>query len=277
MHRNSPQSPGSPLKTASPPPPSTAPLSAAHRPPHTQDSIDAGSTTTDASHTSPEPRQAHSSPSASQIISNIATSASSLLTSIAHQDSASANATLASLSGSSGKVQSSSTAPSSSPSVLADPSHPALSNASSAATSAGFKSQPLSGPTSDIEFKLFSADRTVPTCQHYNRSHSPDSVKNDGEAVIDLLSQPLYVPDPSPSHLSRIDAAHPAVVEFAACDDPVDFLSNTSEYSEDIWGDLAGLFRRAKGEIKGKRKEPQSPTTMNRLREVWGHLRSSKL
>ncbi|PUU82240.1 hypothetical protein B9Z19DRAFT_479381 [Tuber borchii] len=253
---------------ASPPPPPPLLLPA-------QDSINSRSAAADVSRVSPAPSQAPSSSSTSKVISSITTSASSLLSSLVHQDSTSINATLTSFSGSSGKVQSPPTAPSNSSSLFADPSHPALSNASSAATSAAFKSQPLSSPSSEIEFTLFSTDFTVPTCQNCN--HPQHSVTNDGQAVIDLLSQPLCALALPLSDLSRIDASHPVVAEFVACDDPVDFLLTTSEYSEDVWGDLVGLFRQAKEEVKGKMKESQPPTTITRLRGVWSHLRTPKL
>ncbi|KAG0124713.1 hypothetical protein HOY82DRAFT_573051, partial [Tuber indicum] len=139
-----------------------------------------------------------------------------------------------SFSGRSGKVQSPSTAPSSSSSVFTDPSHLALSNCLSAATSAGSKSQPLSGPSSEIGFTFFSTDCTV-QFQRVKITQSQRLVTNEGLVVIDLLSQPLRVPGLPPSDLSRIDASHPAAAEFLACDDPVDFLSNTLEYSEEIW------------------------------------------
>ena len=259
----------SPLSPPPPPPPPHPPLLPA------QDSINTRSAAADVSRVSLASSQAPSSSSTSKAISNITTSASSLLSSLVHQDSTSINATLTSFSRSSEKVQSPPTAPSNSSSLFADPSHPALSNASSAATSAALKSQPLSSPSSEIEFTLFSTDFTVPTCQNCNHPQSQHSVTNDGQAVIDLLSQPLCAL--ALSDLSRIDASHPVVAEFVACDDPVDFLLTTSEYSEDVWGDLVGLFRQAKEEVKGKMKESQPPTTINRLRGVWSHLRTSKL
>ena len=250
-------------------------------PPHLllpgQDSINTRSAAADVSRVPLASSQAPSSSSTSKAISNITTSASSLLSSLVHQDSTSINVTLTSFSGSSEKAQSPPTAPSNSSSLFADPSHPALSNASSAATSAALKSQPLSNPSSEIEFTLFSTDFTVPTCQNCNHPQSQHSVTNDGQAVIDLLSQPLCALALPLSDLSRIDASHPVVAEFVACDDPVDFLLTTSEYSEDVWGDLVGLFRQAKEEVKGKMKESQPPTTINRLRGVWSHLRTSKL
>ena len=256
----------SPSPPPPPPPPPILPLA--------QDSINPRSATADVSQAS---SQAHSSSSVSKVIANITTSASSLLGSLVHQDSTSVNATLTSFSGSSGKVQSPSAAPSNSSSSFADPSHPAPSNPSSATTPAAFKSQPLSDPSSEIEFTLFSTDCTVPTRQNCNHLQSQNSVTNDGQAVIDLLSQPLCALALPPSDLSRIDASHPVVAEFVACDDPVDFLLTTSEYSEDIWGDLVGLFCQAKGEVKGKMKESQPSTTIDQLRGVWSHLRTSKL
>ncbi|RPB02250.1 hypothetical protein L873DRAFT_1787657 [Choiromyces venosus 120613-1] len=262
------------------PPPSSLPPSTPLPPPLAQDPINAGSATADANQVFPASRQAQPSSSSptSQVISNITTSASSLLGSLVHQDPTSVNSALTSFTGSSGKAQSSSPTPSSSSLVSADRSHPAFSNASSAAISAGFKSQPFIGVSSEIEFACFSSDHPVLTSQNYDHLQFRDSVTNDGQAVLNLLSQPLDTFDLPPSDTSRIDASHPAVAEFIMCDDPVDFLSNTSEYNEQIWGDLVGLFRQAKEEVKGKmREDSQSSTAVDRLRIIWGHLRSSKL
>jgi len=261
-------------------PPPSPPLPPASPPilPPAQDSINTRSATADVSQVSPASGQAHSSSSsASKAISNITTSATSLLSSLVHQDSTSVNATLTSFSGSSGKVQSPSTAPSNSSSLFADPSAHALSNPSSATTPAAFKPQPLSDTSSEIEFTLFSTDCTVPTYQNCNHPQSQHSGTNDGQAVIDLLSQPLCTLALPLSDPTRIDASHPVVTGFVACDDPVDFLLTTSEYSEDIWGDLVGLLCQAKQEVKGKMKESQASTAIDQLRGVWSHLRTSKL
>lgn len=103
-------------------------------------------------------------------------------------------------------------------------------------------------------------------------------VVEDGLDVANLLSQPLtpmiYSLDPE---FQGINVAHPTIRSFAICDDPVEFLSNTTEYTEEVWGDYLKVVQQAREEVlndrKGKGKQDSGGIATARLRMIWRHLK----
>lgn len=104
---------------------------------------------------------------------------------------------------------------------------------------------------------------------------------DDGLDVLALLSQPLaseiYSPNPDPKQLRGINTAHPIIFSFASCNDPIEFLSTTNMYTEEVWGDYTEVVRQAREGIlddkKGKGKQDSSKTAIERLRMIWRHLK----
>lgn len=218
------------------------------------------------------------------VASAISASASSFLTSFKNPSPFSVTASLASFSTNSSTAkyshaQSSSSSSSIYPSTRFDPLPTNPSSTSSPPSSTndtqGFRSQlPSRLYSSGDEFNLFS---TLPPIN----DHSPyRDVVEDGLDVTTLLSQPLaptiYSLDPE---LRRISVAHPTIHSFAICNDPVEFLSTTTEYTEEVWGEHLKVAQQAREEVlndrKGKGKQDGGGTATARLRMIWRHLRVS--
>ncbi|KAL7276371.1 hypothetical protein RUND412_000638 [Rhizina undulata] len=229
------------------------------------------------------------------VLSSLANSATTLLRSISTPTPSVAtdylNSSSSSAKGGSREQSSTSSSSTWAESSITGPS----TSTSSASAELSFRSQQLpSSSTAESEFSTFG--QSVPileeavlssgvTTTWNNGSHTYHSQEPDGQAVFNLLLTPLadeiYA---LPPELPRIDITQPIVRSFVACDDPVEFLSNTIEYTEEVWGDLIGLVREAREEIaqndgKGKGKEGTNDKgpAVERLRQIWGHLRTSKL
>jgi hypothetical protein len=71
-----------------------------------------------------------------------------------------------------------------------------------------------------------------------------------------------------------VDISHPAVVAFAECEDPVEFLQQAEwgRYTESVWGDLLGMMREAKVEVE--RGAESDGEAVERLKRVWGRVRA---
>lgn len=73
---------------------------------------------------------------------------------------------------------------------------------------------------------------------------------------------------------------HPTIHSFAICNDPVEFLSTTTEYTKEVWGEYLKVVQQAREEVlkdrKGKGKQDGGGTATARLRMIWGHLRVSE-
>lgn len=227
------------------------------------------------------------------LLSDISTSASSLAGTFTNLSPSSVTTSLTSCLANSSSAKSSH-APYSSSSSSTHPSTHSLPTGSpafplpcSANDTQGFRNQlPSQLYSPEDEFNSFG--ELSPT-QYYTKEYtlSPTSgcnpyqnVAEDGLDVTNLLSQPLtpeiYSPNPE---LRGINVAHPTIRSFEICNDPVEFLSITTEYTEEVWGSYLKVVQRAREEVlndrKGKGKQDRDGTAIARLRMIWDHLKVS--
>lgn len=249
------------------------------------------------------------------VLSGIVSSTTALLESVVKNPTSSINKDLSSLQGSSSSKQSQHVGPHSSASTTW--AEQGSSSAARTADAAGFRSMDLSGANlvsgalpAEQEFESFLNGSTEETFAQYeapsgtgastgdfqagSRTVVGPSQPIDGANVLDILSDREAmssiwdeVPPQEPVPLRELpNLEHPAVVEFLACEDIVEFLSLPTladwGYSEEIWGDYVGLIREAKEEVQQEnvlveKSKAERESAVERLRQVWGHLRSSKL
>lgn len=234
------------------------------------------------------------------VLSDISASASSLINSLTNPSPFSVTASLTSYSANSSSAKSSHAQYSSSSTSTQPSTHPenslpiGSSSASpppcSANDTQGFRSQipsqlyspedefnsfgklsPTQVFTKEVEYKL-------PSTNGYGPYRD---VTEDGLDVTNLLSQPLALETYSPAPEPRgINVAHPTIRSFEICDDPVEFLSITTDYTEEVWGGYLQVVQRAREEglsdRKGKGKQDRGGAATARLRMIWGHLRASE-
>ncbi|KAF8540871.1 hypothetical protein BDD12DRAFT_804130 [Trichophaea hybrida] len=206
----------------------------------------------------------------SGLISNVTNSASTLLNSLTRPLPSTVNSTLASSSSSSSKATSSTIPSTSSWSETATGSY----RLQGSSPYSDFRTRPdrSLSETAEAEFTYFASNSASA------RPRSGSSV--DGSDVAALLAGPLaasevYMDDDIAQAVRSVDISHPAVVAFAECEDPVEFLQRGEEewagcYTESVWGDLLGIMREAKVEVdKGKEAEK-----VERLKRVWGRVRA---
>ena len=150
-----------------------------------------------------------------------------------------------------------------------------------------FRSQqygPALFPTTEDDFTYFSASGAsgvfpAPTSTFHPQTTFQD-YPDDGAAVADLLSSPLATSDIYADDIVQtaqtLNISHPAVIAFAECEDPVEFLQSNpawSQYTDSVWGDLLEVMKDAAKEVdKGKGKEDSR--AVERLKLVWGHVRA---
>lgn len=99
---------------------------------------------------------------------------------------------------------------------------------------------------------------------------------DDGAAVRQLLNFPVassVFQDDDPNIIATVNTSHPAVMEFASCEDPVEFLqSRWNDYTDSVWGDLLEVLKAAQKEVdKGKGTDDRAT---ERLKQAWGQLRA---
>lgn len=137
------------------------------------------------------------------------------------------------------------------------------------------------------------AHTTTYTKPTYTYSSSAPPI--DGGDVLALLDQPGSIEsiweaeeeaelirrnqEDGPEQRPLPNLNHPLIQKFIECEDIAEFLemapSEDWGYSEEVWGDYVGLVREAKKEVE--EKSTTNREAVERLRMVWGHLRSSKL
>lgn len=236
------------------------------------------------------------------VLSEISASASSLVNSLTNPSPFSVTASLTSCSANSSSAKSSHAQYSSSRSTTHPSTHSSTHSENSLLTGPssflppysandirGFRSQlPSQLCSSEDEFNSFGklsptqvftkeVEYKLPSTNGYN---SYRDVAEDGLDVTNLLSQPLTLDTYSPTpELRGINVAHPTIRSFEICDDPVEFLSITTDYTEEVWGGYLQVVQRAREEVlsdrKGKGKQDRGGAATARLRMIWGHLRAS--
>lgn len=230
------------------------------------------------------------------VLSGISASASSLVNSLTNPSPFSVTASLTSCSANSASAKSSRAQySSSSSSTHSEDSLPTGSSSAfpppySANDTQGFRSQiPSQLCSPEDEFNSFGklsstqvftkeADYKPPPTDGYNPYQN---IAEDGLDVTNLLSQPLALETYSPAPEPRgINVAHPTIRSFEICEDPVEFLSITTDYTEEVWGGYLQVVQRAREEAlsdrKGKGKQDRGGAATARLRMIWGHLRASE-
>lgn len=234
--------------------------------------------------------QPTSHPKSAGVLSDISASASSLLSSFTNPTVSSAKASLAAFSSSSAPTKS------------GDPRYLSYTLSEDSLWSGASSAYPFpriinetSGDPSQSssqlclpqdEFNTFAKQPHIQLDIENLKPSTPPSdaycphqdVTTDGLDVINLLSQPLTLEIFSPSlGFHGINTTHPIVRSFANCDDPVEFLSVTHEYTEDVWGDCVEVIRQAREEVlddgKGKAKQKSGEAATARLKMIWGHLK----
>ncbi|KAF8251391.1 hypothetical protein K440DRAFT_84490 [Wilcoxina mikolae CBS 423.85] len=160
----------------------------------------------------------------SGLISNIANSASTLVNSLTRPLPSTVNSALASSSSSSSKATSSTAPSTSSWSETATGSY----RLQGSSPYSDFRTRPdrSLSETAEAEFTYFASNSASA------RPRSGSSV--DGSDVAALLAGPLaasevYMDDDIAQAVRSVDISHPAVVAFAECEDPVEFLQRGGE------------------------------------------------
>jgi hypothetical protein len=136
------------------------------------------------------------------------------------------------------------------------------------------------------DFTKFSASNTVDIVSvsepiSHGQSSGSFASHSDGSAVASLLSRPLATSEIYSEEMlqseNTANTSHPAVVAFAECEDPVEFLRSNpewSKYTDSVWGNLLELMQDAQKEAdKGKAKEDYRPS-VEKLKLAWEQLRS---
>jgi hypothetical protein len=119
--------------------------------------------------------------------------------------------------------------------------------------------------TADGDFAAFTSAESV------FAPKAPPSHGTDGSDVAMLLSLPMATSGvyDDEVNMATVNTSHPAVVAFARCEDPVEFLQARPEwsgYTDAVWGDLWGVLKAAD---KGK-----DARATERLKMIWGQLRA---
>lgn len=217
------------------------------------------------------------------LISSIASSATGLLNTLANPSPSATTSALSSSAASSSKPpQQHALQSASSSSAEAHASSSASHHPTASYTSAEFRSNsadPNLVSRSEDDFTSFASAQEPDIFTRHATSYTYTPDATDGAEVAALLgfalaSSEVYVDDLSePVHP---DMSHAAVVAFAVCDDPVEFLLASPEwglYTDSVWGGLLEVLEDAKKEVE-KGKGTDEGRAVERLKMVWGQLRA---
>lgn len=233
----------------------------------------------------------------SSVFSDISSSATSLFSSFTNPSASSVTAALASSSYSStstkpNRSQNPSSSSSAHPSTFSERSLPG-NPSPSAGPANGIQGLRIKSPyklhSPEDEFGSF-AQQPLPQLDIEKSKNSVallngcnvcQDITGDGLDVMDLLSWPLVSKVYSPDlEFHGINTTNPTIRSFVSCDDPVEFLSTTVEYSKEVWGDYVEVARQAREEVlndrKGKGKQNSDGSATARLRMIWGHLKGTE-